>query len=90
MRTLKSLLLVVLFAPNFLLSQEVRIQGSVADSLSLEPLPFATIQVLDQTNQMVFGTIADSLGIFDLPNVKVSAGCKLVVSFMATTKRKFP
>ncbi|HNY08328.1 MAG TPA: hypothetical protein PKO42_00435, partial [Tenuifilaceae bacterium] len=70
------LLFLFLFSlPFYLFSQKMQIQGSVIDSLSREPLPYATIQVVDINNNNVFAGIAsDSLASFNFQSVPIKNG----------------
>ena len=90
---MKRLLIFWLFIslPIFLFSQKLQIQGSVIDSLSREPLPYATIQVIDNNKNNVFAGIAnDSLAFFKFPGVPIKNGYKLLVSFVGYQTKEIP
>ena len=78
----------LLILPSLLFAQALRIQGSVSDSLTQEPLPFATIQVFDNQNQQILGAIVDSLANFDLTNVKITNDYRIVVSHLGFKPRE--
>jgi len=86
------LLFLFLFSlPFYLFSQKMQIQGSVIDSLSREPLPYATIQVVDINNNNVFAGIAsDSLASFNFPSVPIKNGYKMLVSYVGYQPKEIP
>lgn len=47
------------------------IRGTVRNKLSLTPLEYATIILLDASNNQIDGTFTDSCGFFNFPNLKV-------------------
>jgi len=82
--------LLLLFLPTYLFSQEIQIRGSVVDSLTREKLPFATIQLKDANNQMVLGTIADTLGLFNFSKEAIADDSKILVSFLGFRSKEIP
>jgi len=78
----------LLLLPSSLFAQELRIQGSISDSITSEPLPFATIQIFDRHNNRVLGAIADSSANFDFTKVKITNDYKLIVSYLGYKSRE--
>jgi len=90
---MKRLLLFLFFfsSPFLLFSQKMQIQGSVIDSLSQEPLPYATIQVVDFNHNNIFAGIAsDSLASFNFSSVPIKNGYKMLVSHVGYQRKEIP
>jgi hypothetical protein len=69
-------------------SKDMRIRGSVVDSLSLLPLGYATFQVFDSNNNNVFNAIlTDSLGFFDFRNVPLEGNGYITISHLGYEKK---
>ncbi len=73
---MKYTIVILLFLPLFLFSQ-TRIEGIVLDSLSKEPVSFATVFINGTTN----GTVTDSTGFFVLEDVLIP--CKVIASHLS-------
>ena len=89
---MKRLLLFLFFfsSPFFLFSQKIQIQGSVIDSLSQEPLPYATIQVVDSNDNNIFAGIAsDSLASFNFTSVPIKNGYRLSLIHISEHTRPY-
>src|SRR3972149_1290539 len=52
-------------APDFILSQHLEVYGSVVDSVTLEPIPFANIRIAGGSG----GVAANARGFFALPEI---------------------
>lgn len=68
----------------------IKFEGSVIDSLTREPLPYATVQLLDFNNNTVFASITDSLGKFNIPNIVIDDNYRLVVSYVGYQRKQIP
>ncbi|MEI7828233.1 MAG: outer membrane beta-barrel family protein [Prolixibacteraceae bacterium] len=71
----------LLFGQAMLLAQTGRISGVLADQVSKERIPFATISLLGDNNVVLSGTVSKNDGSFSLENVK-AGNFKLVINFM--------
>lgn len=70
-----------LFIPSMLFGQSGKISGVLADHVSKERIPFATVSLLDDENVVQTGTVSKNDGSFSLENVK-AGNFKLVINFM--------
>ncbi|MCL2098561.1 MAG: outer membrane beta-barrel protein [Bacteroidales bacterium] len=69
-------------------SKDMRIRGSIVDSLSLSPIAYATFQVFDSDNHNVFNAIlVDSLGFFDFRNVHLENNGYITISHLGYEKK---
>src|SRR5258708_24827558 len=63
---------IMLIAVKGYSQQSIKISGTLTDSLTHEPIPFATVALLNQqTNAPVKGLQTDSIGHFVLENVSL-------------------
>jgi len=91
MTRLFNFLFFIFLLPLTLYSQTVQIKGSVVDSLTREPLPYATIQVINISNKTVFAGIAyDSLASFNFSKVDVKNGFMVMVSYVGYQRKEIP
>lgn len=90
MTRLFNFLFFIFLLPLTLYSQTVQIKGSVVDSLTREPLPYATIQVINISNKTVFAGIADSLASFNFSKVDVKNGFMVMVSYVGYQPKEIP
>jgi len=90
------LLTIVFFASIFSLiaqnnnNASGKITGRIIDSLTSQPIEYATISLLSQhNNKVVNGTTADSKGVFKISNIK-DGDYKIIVDFIAYKRLELP
>lgn len=65
---MRLLVLLLSFIPFLLAAQQYQVTGKVTDSESEEPLPFATVSLLNaQDNSLITGAVTESDGSFTIP-----------------------
>lgn len=79
----------IFYLPLFIYSNTIKIEGSIVDSLTHEPVQFTTLQVIDIQNKVIFVGIADdSTANFTFSDVSVENGFKLVVTCVGYQRKE--
>lgn len=90
-RLLSFCFFVSLFLPATLYSQKVQLKGSVVDSVTREPLQYATIQVINPDNKTVFAAISsDTLAGFSFSDVPVGNGYRVLIEYLGYRSKEIP
>lgn len=76
-----SFFIISLIGLGFAFAQKGDISGSIIDEDSNEPVPFATVAVLDESSQIVKGVISSDDGTFEIENIKLGT-YRIQVSFI--------
>jgi len=85
----KILLLIITGISSVVVAQKpTGVSGFVIDSLTLKPVEFATVAIMDlSVNKLINGTVCDENGKFSIPKVD-KGNYQLIVSFVGYTTKK--
>src|SRR6267154_3348855 len=84
----KTLFILLTCISSSLFAQKGSISGYVIDSLTLKPVEFTTIAILDQLGKPINGTICDENGKFSITKID-KGNYQLVVSFVGYGTKRF-
>lgn len=83
MKRFFALLYFMVMGGLFTYAATISIKGRVVDSLTMQPLQYATVHVMDSTNRVIFsGVVNDSLGIFSFSGIPGEKAYKMLVSYV--------
>ena len=68
-------------------SQNSKINGSIKDSISNSPIPYASVGLLDANNQVIDGMVTDTLGNFNFGRLK-NGKYTLTIKFIGYNQKK--
>lgn len=88
-KSIKTIILLLFFSLFSLKTYAIDIHGKILDSITHEPLPYSTIQIVNRNNNIIcIGTTIDSSANFLLKNISTEKELRLIVNFVGYRKKE--